>query len=143
MIKLITKEEMNEIIERWDNAKTFAEIPEEDKGFFIASDNNIFITLVNECGDCYVEEFYSLEIALNYLLGNYESLEFLYLLDEIFKDNKVFWLHEEIDVTRGIKNKDSSKAKELLAVGFNKDKNPELYQKFIKTTIDKFNEKMK
>ena len=64
MIKLITKEEMNEIIERWDNAKTFAEIPEEDKGFFIASDNNIFITLVNECGGCYVEEFYSLELPL-------------------------------------------------------------------------------
>ena len=143
MIKLITIEKMNEIIEKYNAAKTFEEILDVDEGLFISFDNNKFIALANECNDCYVEEFYSLEIALNYLLGNYESLKFLYMLDETFKDNKVFWLHEELDVTRGIKHKDSSKAKELLAVGFNKDNNPELYQKYIKTTIDKVNEKIK
>lgn len=143
MIKLITSEELNKIIERYNNAKTFAELPEEDEGLFIAYENDKFIALANECNDCYVEEFYSLELAINYLLGNYESLKFLYMLDETFKENKVFWLHEELEVTRGIRNKDSFKAKELLAVGFNKDTNPELYQKYIKTTIDRVNEKIK
>ena len=96
MIKLITIEKMNEIIERYENAKTFAELPVEDEGLFIAFDNVKFIALANECNDCYVEEFYSLEIALNYLLGNYESLKFLYMLDEVFKDNKIFCIHEQL-----------------------------------------------
>lgn len=138
MIKLISKSESLAIVNRYINKES---IP-EDEGLFITYDENKFIAIANECGDCYVEEFRLLDIALIYLLGNYESLELLMLLDETIEEDKVCYLSEEIEVTRGIRNKNTSKADELLISGFNKEKRPDLYKKYISQRIENLNKKM-
>ena len=100
-----------------------------------------FICLANDTLDCYIEEFNSLGIALIYLVGNYESIQLLYNLDEAFENdiNNIVYMIDEIEVSRGIRHKNKSTANELLAIGFNKEKNPELFFKYIQKIVDKFN----
>ena len=84
MIKVITSEQSKEIVNRYIDKRSLP----EDEGLFISFDNDKFIALANECGDCYVEEFYSLELAITYLLGNYEDINLLYSAEYLAKDMK-------------------------------------------------------
>lgn len=84
MINLITKEQLKLLLKRCEDDSLLP----EDEGLFIVYDNDKYIAVANECNDCYVEEFYSLDIALNYLIGNYEDIKLLYALDEAIKKGK-------------------------------------------------------
>ena len=139
MIKVINYTELTSILNRWEDNTSL----KEDEGLFISYDfeSDKFICLANDTLDCYIEEFNSLGIALIYLVGNYESIQLLYNLDEAFENdiNNIVYMIDEIEVSRGIRHKNKSTANELLAIGFNKEKNPELFFKYIQKIVDKFN----
>lgn len=138
MIKLITKVEAQAIMNRYFDKKSLP----EDKGLFICFEDNKYLALDNKSGDCYVELFNSLVLALDYLLDNYESLELLYFLNETFRESNIRYITEIIDVPRRIKFKNKSKTKKLISFGFNKSFRPDLEEEYIKKIIDILNNKM-